>query len=471
MATYTDVIHTVDANLTQTGVGDGRSRLFPLFVGEQAVVPTNVSGVFVDDWQGARSVLRPENRVNYIAFSWGFTPGRWAPFNGNVAQAAPAIQSPDGLLGRVTSIQLNQCVGAPDGLSNGVYDMYGQNVMPPNTDMVFSVWMAADNQMAVRLGIDEADAGAGQIVNVDNVWRRYTITKRTGATITRGGSISVRQADNPGVAGTDKVYMVYAQTEIDQFNGAPSRVIMTNGGYASTTDYTLSDASILTTDPVANGAPIYWTGTGYWVEITSTMGVTPVDTLAGVSWRYDQSTNLLSLLKAKNTWYATNHTTFWRGWNTSIFDLKNANNFGVAVWAFILNVPLTALSLRDSYRYWAFGPTRENFTEVNVPGEINPTGGNFPPLTPGGAISTLEEKIQALRLKYYALTSDCSIVNINAALADVFAGKGLCYVEDHEDMTMTYVFTFPISSDFRVSMLEYGLLPKPAGVKINITAP
>lgn len=468
---YTDVIHTVDANQSKTGTGDGRSRLFPLFVGEQAVIPTTVSGVFVDDWQGARSVLRPESRTNYVPFSWGFTTGRWASYGATIGRAAPEVNSPDGRLGRVTSMQLSEAVGGPDGTSNGVYDSTGPATMPKNTDMVFSVWMSADAPIVVRLGIDEADSAAGETRTVGTTWQRFTFRKRTDDSIARGASISLRQADNPAVPGTTKVYMVYAQTEVDQFNGTPSRVIMTNGAPASTTDYTLSDASILTADPVANGAPLYWTGTGYWVEVTSTMGIVPVDTLSAVTWRFDQSPNLLSLLKAKNTWYASNHTTFWRGWNNAIFDLKNANNFGVAVWAFILNVPLTSLSLRDSYRYWAFGPTRDNFTDSNEPGQINPTGGNFPPLVQGGSISTLEEKVQALRLKYYALTTDCSIASINAALADVFDGKGLCYVEDHEDMSMTYVFTFPISADFRVSMLEYGLLPKPAGVKINITAP
>lgn len=471
MATYTDVIHTVDANQSLTGTGDGRSRLFPLRVGTQKLTPTVVNGVFVGDWQAPFSQMYPVPRVNETAYSYLFTAGRWSPFTNAIAQNASTVAGPDGLMGRVTSIQLNQCIGGPDSLSDGVFDPSGAAVLPPSTSMVMSVWLRADTTMNVRLGVDEADAAAGQLVAVGTAWQRYSIVKTTGATVARGASIAVRQADNVGVAGTDKVYMVYAQTEVNQFNGVASRLIITNGSVQTHTDYSLTNASILTTDPVLNGAPIYWTGTGYWVEVAPTGGISPVDTLAGVTWRFDQSPRLLSLLNAKNTWYANNHTAFWRGWNTSIFDLKSANNFGVAVWAFILNVPLNALSLREEYRYWAFGPTRDNFTESNTPGEINPTGGNFPPLSSSGAIATLEEKIQALRLKYYALTSDCSIVNINKALADVFEGKGLCYVEDHEDMTMTYVFTFPISADFRVSMLEYGLLPKPAGVKINITAP
>lgn len=196
----------------------------------------------------------------------------------------------------------------------------------------------------------------------------------------------------------------------------------------------------------------------------------PMNTLAGVTWRYDQSPNLLSILTAKQTWYSTEYTQFWQGWIDQIFNLKEANTFGVAVWAFILNIPLSVLGLDENTRYWAFGPLRSNFRDSEGALEDNPSSGNFPPVTGSGTISTPEEKIQLLRMRYYALISNCSISEINRALADVFGEKGTVYVRDNEDMTADYIFSFVISAGFRESLLKYAL-PKPSGVRINIIAP
>lgn len=196
----------------------------------------------------------------------------------------------------------------------------------------------------------------------------------------------------------------------------------------------------------------------------------PLNMLGGVTWRYDQSPNLLSILNSKQAWYSSQYTQFWEGWINQIFSLKEANTFGVAVWAFILNVPISVIGLQEEYRYWAFGPTRANFRDSSGEFEDNPTSGNFPPISDSGSIATPEEKIWLLRLRYYGLTSNCTITEINRALADVFAGKGLVYVSDNQDMTMDYVFSFVISLSFRESMLEYAL-PKPSGVRINIISP
>lgn len=195
----------------------------------------------------------------------------------------------------------------------------------------------------------------------------------------------------------------------------------------------------------------------------------PVDTdlLKNITWRYDQSPNLVALIASKQKWYEKNHDQFWNDWIANVFDLRNANNLGLAVWAYILNVPISVLALQDSFRYWAFDALRENFTDSTKP--QNPGSGDFPPVSSSGAITTLQEKIWALRLKYYVHTSQRTVTSLNAMLADVFSNaSGTAYVLDNQNMTMTYVFNFAISTFLQNAMIQYDLLPRVAGVKLII---
>lgn len=195
---------------------------------------------------------------------------------------------------------------------------------------------------------------------------------------------------------------------------------------------------------------------------------------SAITWRFDGSPRLNKLLTAKANWYNKNHDQFWVTWYNSIFNLKTANNFGCAVWAYILDVPINVLGLRNNYRLWAFGPTRANFNDSDQVPE-NPTSGNFPSLAQTGAITSVQEAIWALRLKYYVHTSPRDVLSINKLLDDVFnqqAGVGgQAYILDGQDMTMTYVFTFPISTNLQQAMIDFDLLPKVAGVRLSIVVP
>jgi hypothetical protein len=196
--------------------------------------------------------------------------------------------------------------------------------------------------------------------------------------------------------------------------------------------------------------------------------------LSSITWRFDTSSRLNKLLNSKAAWYVKNHDQFWVTWYNNIFNLKTANNFGCAVWAYILDVPINVLGLRNNYRLWAFGPTRSNFDTSTDPIQ-NPSSGNFPSLSQSGAITSIQEAIWALRLKYYVHTSPRDVLSINKLLNDVFNSQpgvgGMAYIQDGQDMTMTYVFTFPISLNFQQAMIDFDLLPKVSGVKLIINAP
>lgn len=180
-----------------------------------------------------------------------------------------------------------------------------------------------------------------------------------------------------------------------------------------------------------------------------------VDLLKAILWQYDGAERLQSLLQSKQNWYNENQRDFWNAWYDDVFNLQTANDFGCSVWGIILGVPLSIGQSGTGDRpVWGFGAFNRNFNN-----------GNFGRDSAGVAGLTLEQKRLVLRLRYYQLVSDGSAPFSNKALRDVF---GVGYVLDPGDMTCTYVFPNALSSQVRLVLEQFDLLPRPAGVKVNI---
>lgn len=181
-----------------------------------------------------------------------------------------------------------------------------------------------------------------------------------------------------------------------------------------------------------------------------------VDLLRALLWQYNDAARLESILRQKQAWYDANQTAFWEDWTRDVFDLRTANDFGLAVWAIILDIPLAVASQGDAANkpIWGFGQYHENFTN-----------GNFASIA-SSQLST-EQKRLVLRLRYFQLVTRGAVPEVNAFLAYLFEPLGLVYVNDGYDMTARYVFNFPLSSALEVVLTEYDLLPRPAGVKID----
>lgn len=180
-----------------------------------------------------------------------------------------------------------------------------------------------------------------------------------------------------------------------------------------------------------------------------------VDLLRAILWQYEDATGLRSLLEQKSAWYTAQHTEFWSNWVTDVFDLTTANDFGCAVWGVILNFPLAISQAGTGARpVWGFGVHNLNFDN-----------GNFGRDSEGVAGLTLEQKRLLLRLRYFQLISDGSVPYANFVMREVFGGG---YVIDNEDMTVSYVFTTAPGQIIADALLQYDLLPRPAGVEINI---
>lgn len=182
-----------------------------------------------------------------------------------------------------------------------------------------------------------------------------------------------------------------------------------------------------------------------------------VDLLRAILWQYNDAARLQSLLQQKNAWYADNQADFWSNWVTDVFDLKTANDFGLSVWALILNLPLSVIAPGTGVRVvFGFGINNSNFGNSNFGRD-------------GDSVITLttEQRRLLLRLRWFQLISDGTIPHINFALRDVF-GAGFGYVLDHYDMTASYVFSDALSSSVQFVLEQFDILPRPAGVKIDI---
>lgn len=181
-----------------------------------------------------------------------------------------------------------------------------------------------------------------------------------------------------------------------------------------------------------------------------------VDLLQALLWQYDNAARLRALLDQKQAWYDAHQQAFWTAWLRDVFDLRTANDFGLAVWGQILNVPLTTSAPPSGTSdKWAFGPDRETFSR-----------GTFGRTTAGTLYLTTEQRRLILRLRYFQLVSRGAVPEINSFLREIF-GPG-AYVLDGLDMTLTYVFTFVPPSSVMQVLQRFDLLPRPAGVKVKL---
>lgn len=180
-----------------------------------------------------------------------------------------------------------------------------------------------------------------------------------------------------------------------------------------------------------------------------------VDLLRCIPWQYDSADQLISYIQSKQDWYDENHSQFWTGWFNNVFNLKTANDFGLAVWSIILDMPLyEPVSASDS-GYPAFG------FEFGM----NFDNGNFATQDTSANNLTTEQKRILLRLRYYQLITDATIPSCNAIINDVF-GEGVAYCLDGYDMTIRYVFTSSIDALLISTLVDMDLLPRAAGVKV-----
>ena len=184
-----------------------------------------------------------------------------------------------------------------------------------------------------------------------------------------------------------------------------------------------------------------------------------VNLLQSLLWQYNRATALQTLVQRKQAWYDTNQTQFWTDWFNNVFNLLTANQFGLTVWAKILQVPIVVVQQPS-----VGGPPGLFFSANHS----NFTHGNFKIVNPAAQQLTVEQARLCLRLRCYQIFQQPTIGNINQMLSDVFGPRN-AYVLDGHDMTMTYIFKKALPSAISYIFENYDILPRPSGVKLNIT--
>ncbi len=227
------------------------------------------------------------------------------------------------------------------------------------------------------------------------------------------------------------------------------------------------------------------------------MSMTPFngDMTQALKWMQNNAPNIQSLISQKAAWYSRFNDTFWGDWETNVFDLRTANNFGLMVWCIILGVPSQLFGLYPAGNAWAYGSERQNFVwnptfSPSLP-DPNTEGGNFY----GGGNTTvidIADVRYALQLRYVSLLSNGSVKWINQMLAFIFndgepwdtAAGEYFYLADSTIVPATGVpaVTKPYYMEYRVgpnmnfsaqflnllNEAQYGLMPSSAGISYAV---
>ncbi|ELZ9703987.1 TPA: DUF2612 domain-containing protein [Proteus mirabilis] len=183
------------------------------------------------------------------------------------------------------------------------------------------------------------------------------------------------------------------------------------------------------------------------------------DLLQAILWQYENADKLKSLAHFKADYFHQSTVLFWQNWYRDIFNIDTANDFGLAVWARILDVPL-GIDISPSEKTkigFGFGKKKANFNA------------NFRRNTDYTLSLTLDQKRMLIRMRYFNLTQSPTVTNINQFLKRFFwRGESKVFVLDPFDMTyMYYVFNFNPDERLRLLLENFDLMPRPSGVGVK----
>jgi hypothetical protein len=207
-----------------------------------------------------------------------------------------------------------------------------------------------------------------------------------------------------------------------------------------------------------------------------------IDVEEAVLWQYQNSRNIRTLIGNKQTWLQANHQIFWFHWHDTVFNLCTSNPtvFGMVVWSIILNLPVyipigEEIPEKPIWGFNAFDPSypdlENSYKNFGTTITANPGSGNFS--TKGQFFAlTVQQQQFLLRLRYFQLSNLGDIDDINLFLNHLCTNNaieytGTIYVEDHLDMTISYIFT---TDDFPGALFsvinDLDVFPRPSGVAI-----
>lgn len=163
----------------------------------------------------------------------------------------------------------------------------------------------------------------------------------------------------------------------------------------------------------------------------------------------------------------------------AVWNVDTAVGFGLDIWGRIVGVsrilPIPGTANSFGFDNADVPPDWENFGNA-----VDPTNGAGGPFYAGqantGSFALSDDAFRTLILaKALANISATNAPSLNQLLQNLFPGQGICYTSDGGKsntavggMSMTYVFEFALSSiDFAILQFS-GVMPHPAGVRVNI---
>ena len=159
-----------------------------------------------------------------------------------------------------------------------------------------------------------------------------------------------------------------------------------------------------------------------------------IDLLKHIFWQYNNAPAFNSIINAKQSWFNTNQTKYWQDWVNNVLNITTANDYGLAIWGILLGIPRTYL-----------------------------VGGNSMSLSTDQYRAVILARLRLIKMR-------ATVPEINSLLQFLFGKYGKAYVIDNHDMSMTYHLDFNLTP-LQITVLQnVTLLPRPAGVEINIVA-
>jgi len=181
-----------------------------------------------------------------------------------------------------------------------------------------------------------------------------------------------------------------------------------------------------------------------------------IDLLQNISWQYNEAKHLNKLIQNNQDFLNTNVISFLDDFYTNVFNVDTANDFGLRIWEIILNIDFTVPPKpKRTNNIFGFGSFNNNFFNSNFSPVIRDDNG-----------LSVEIKRLVVKLKYQNFFASNSIVEINRVVNSILGDTS--YAIDNLDMSVTIyidsINTNPIKYN---AMIDYELLPIPAGISVN----
>lgn len=158
-----------------------------------------------------------------------------------------------------------------------------------------------------------------------------------------------------------------------------------------------------------------------------------------ILWQYDNAPNFNALIAFKQNFYDDAVSDFWERWIDDVLNIQTANEFGLTLWGFLLNLE------RPLY--------------TNADGELVP-------------IPT-ESYRMLLNAKLYKNSHAPTFPNVNTFIRQIFFNHpdNKSYVQDNLNMSITYILDFFPTAEEEIVLQLNDFLPRPSGVKIASITP